>query len=199
MAQKSKGTDKAAPGDPGLQKLVKLLKGAKRKIADTLIELSTRASLFHAPNGTGFATLPVGNHRETWPVSSKGFRRWLAREFFNETKSAPNQDALQAALNVIEARAHFEGPERAVFVRVGAHNGAIYLALADAEWRAIEIDAHGWRIVAQAPIPLRRPAGLLALPEPVRGGKIEELRPFLNVSDDDEFVLTVSFELAAMR
>jgi hypothetical protein len=129
----------------------------------------------------------------------KGFRQWLARAFFVERATAANSEDLQSALNVIEARARFDGPERAVFVRVGAHNGALYLDLADSCWRAIEIDANGWRIVAHAPIPFRRPAGMLALPEPVRGGKIDELRPFLNVSDNDEFVLAVSYELAAMR
>jgi hypothetical protein len=35
------------------------------------------------------------------------------------------------------------------------------------------------------------------LPDPARGGSINELRPFLNVGSDGDFVLTVSFLLAA--
>jgi hypothetical protein len=68
-------------------------------------------------------------------VRSKGFRKWLAREYFNETSSAPNSDAIQSALNVIEARAHFDGVERDVYVRVGACNDRLYLDLADKRWR----------------------------------------------------------------
>ena len=49
--------------------------------ADILIDLAQTAELFHAPDGTGFADLDVNGHRETWPIRSKGFRRWLARCF----------------------------------------------------------------------------------------------------------------------
>ena len=66
--------------------------GQRRKTADILIDLSARAEeLFHAPDGTAYATIPVGDHFETWPIRSKGFRQWLDREFFTETTSAPNQ------------------------------------------------------------------------------------------------------------
>ena len=69
------------------------------------------------PDGTGFADLEIGGHRETWPIRNKGFRRWLARCFFEETQGAPNSEALQAALNVIEAKAHFDAPERSPYPR----------------------------------------------------------------------------------
>ena len=80
--------------------------------ADILIDLAQTAELFHAPDGTGFADLDINGHRETWPIRTKGFRRWLARRFFEETGGAPSSEALQSALNVIEAKAHFDAPER---------------------------------------------------------------------------------------
>jgi hypothetical protein len=178
--------------------------GQRRKAADILIELSAKAEeLFHAPDGKAYATIPVGDHFETWPIRSKGFRHWLAREFFAETSSAPNSDAIQSALNVLEARAHFDGAQRPVHIRVGAHDGRIYLDLADTKWRAVEITSTGWQIIDNPPIRFRRPAGMLPLPEPVHGGKIKDLRPFLNIKDGDDgdkdFVLAVSFTLAALR
>ena len=91
--------------------------------ADILIELAAAAELFHAPDGTGFADLDVNGHRETWPIRAKGFRRWLARRFFEATNGAPSSEALQSALNVIEAKAHFDAPERIVHVRVGGLRG----------------------------------------------------------------------------
>ena len=87
--------------------------------ADILIDLAQSAELFHAPDGTGFADLSINGHRETWPIRTKGFRRWLARRFFEATQGAPSSEALQSALNVIEAKAHFDGPERKVHLRVG--------------------------------------------------------------------------------
>ena len=157
------------------------------------------AELFHAADGTGYADLKINGHRETWPIRSKMFKRWLARRFFEETGKAPNSEALQSALNVIEAKAHFDGPERTVFIRVGGHEGKLYLDLCDERWRAVEIDATGWRVIDNPPVRFRRAAGMKPLPIPVSGGSIEMLRSFLNVQSDTDFVLAVAWMLAVLR
>jgi hypothetical protein len=167
--------------------------------ADILVDLAQAAALFHTADGTGFADIDVNGHRETWPIHSKSFRRWLTRRYFEQTNGAPNSDALKSAFNVIEAKAQFDAPERIVYIRVGGLDGRIYLDLCDEAWRAVEIDADGWRVIDTPPIRFRRTAGMLPLPLPETGGSIEELRPFLNVRSDDEFILAVAFLLAALR
>ena len=169
------------------------------KQADILIKLAESAELFHAPDKTGFADLVVNGHRETWPIRSKGFRLWLGRRFFEETQGAPNSEALQSAMNVIEAKALFDGPERIVHVRVGDHAGKLYLDLCDETWQAVEIDAMKWRVIANPPVRFRRSAGMKPLPIPLRGGSIDKLKPFLNVKSDQDFVLAVAYLLAALR
>jgi hypothetical protein len=173
--------------------------GRGPKQADILVFLATGADLFHAADGTGYADLDVNGHRETWPIRSKGFKRWLARRFFEETGGAPGSEAQQSALNVIEAKAHFDGPERLVFVRVGGYEDKLYLDLCDATWRAVEIDETGWRVIDNPPVRFRRAAGMKPLPMPVPGGSIETLRRFLNVQSDAHFVLAVSWMLAVLR
>src|SRR5947208_8795028 len=61
--------------------------------ANILIELAQSAELFHTPDGIGFADLDINGHRETWPIRAKGFRRWLARRFFEATQGAPSSEA----------------------------------------------------------------------------------------------------------
>jgi len=100
---------------------------------------------------------------------------------------------------VIEAKARFDAPERSVHIRVGGLDGRIYLDLCNETWQAVEIDSEGWRVIDAPPIRFRRAAGMLPLPTPVGGGSIKELRPFLNVQSDDEFVLVVAWILAALR
>jgi hypothetical protein len=167
--------------------------------ADILIELAAAADLFHAADGTGFADLDINGHRETWPIRAKGFRRWLARRFFEATEGAPSSEALQSALNVIEAKAHFDGPERIVHVRVGGLDGRLYLDLGDEAWRAVEIDTTGWRVIENPPVRFRRAAGMQPLPMPVPGGSVDSLRSFLNVQSDNDFVLVVAWALAVLR
>ena len=45
--------------------------------ADILIDLAGAAELFHAADGTAFADLDINDCRQTWPVRTKGFKRWL--------------------------------------------------------------------------------------------------------------------------
>jgi hypothetical protein len=52
------------------------------KQADILVGLAQQAELFHAPDGTSYADLDINGHRETWPLKSKGFRRWIARRYY---------------------------------------------------------------------------------------------------------------------
>src|SRR5215813_11548255 len=173
--------------------------GRGPKQADILIGLAQSAELFHSADGTGFAVLCIGGHRETWPIRAKGCRRWLARSFFEATQGAPSSEALQSALNVIEAKAHFDAPERLVHVRVGGLDGRLYLDLCDETWRAVEIDATGWRVTDNPPVRFRRAAGMQPLPMPASGGSVDTLRSFLNVQSDSDFVLVVAWLLACLR
>ncbi|MGD9541203.1 hypothetical protein [Methylocystis sp.] len=167
--------------------------------ADILIDLAQTGELFHAPDGTGFADLDINGHRETWPIRAKGFRRWLARRFFEATGGAPSSEALQSALNVIEAKAHFDAPERQVHIRVGGLDNRLSLDLGDERWRAVEIDATGWRVIDNPPVRFRRASGMKPIPIPVGGGSIATLRSFLNVHTDEDFVLVVAWALAVLR
>ncbi len=167
--------------------------------ADILIDLSETAELFHSADGTAFADLDINGHRETWPVRTKGFKRWLARRFFEATGGAPSSEALQSALNVVEAKAHFDAPELPVFIRVGGIDGKLYLDLGDEAWRAIEIATTGWQVVEKPPVRFRRAAGMKPLPVPIPGGSVDALRSFLNVPSRADFVLVVAWALAVLR
>lgn len=167
--------------------------------ADVLIELAQSAELFHSPDGKAFADIDVNGRRETWPVRSNGFKLWLARRYYEETEGAVSSDARNAALNVIEAKARYDGPERTVHIRVGGLDGRIYLDLGDETWRAVEIGADGWRVIENPPVRFRRAAGMKALPAPLPSGSVEALRSFLNVPSETEFVLVVAWALACLR
>jgi hypothetical protein len=168
--------------------------------AQQLAKIATaEGGLFHTADKTGYADLIIKGHRETWRIRSNDFRNWLTREFYKRDGKVPNAAAMEGALRLIEAQAHFDGEERQVFTRIGSHDDKLYLDLADPGWNAIEIDADGWRLVNEPRVRFRRAGGMLTLPIPERGGDIEALRPFLNVKSDDDFVLAVAWVLAALR
>jgi hypothetical protein len=171
--------------------------------ADILVALAEAADLFCTRDEVAYADIEVNGHRETWPVVSRGFRRWLKRRYFEEQESAPNGEAVAAAIGVIEAKAQHDTPVRDVSVRVGELDGKIYLDLCDAEWRAVEIDGAGWRVVDRPEIRFRRTPDMRALPEPETDGSVDGLRPLLNIAGGDDgdadFVLAVAYVLACLR
>jgi hypothetical protein len=170
-----------------------------KKQADALIALAQGAELFHTDMRVAFADIEIDEHCETWPLRSTGFRRWLLHRYFLQTKSAPNREALSTAIATLEARAHFDAPMRQVYVRTASHDGKIYLDLCDETWRAVEIDAKGWRIVPTPPVRFIRAPGMLPLPAPVRGGQVEDLCDFVNIKTRRDFILLLAYILAALR
>src|SRR5215472_73067 len=168
-------------------------------MAFPLALLCPAACLFHNPNGTAFADLVIDGHRETWPICSRQFRHWLRRRYYEETGSAANAETIRSAVDLLEARAQFDGPGRTVHVRLAEHDGRTYLDLADKDWRAVQIGPEGWQVVTSPPVRFRRAAGMLPLPIPQRGGAIEALAAFLNLPAPDEFVLVVAWLLAALQ
>ena len=146
-----------------------------------------------------FAEIERDDHRETWPVRSRGFRQWLQFRHLDEHDGAPNNEALLAAIQTIKAKARFRAPEREVYRRVGEADGSLYLDLGDPAWRAVKVDAKGWRVDPRPAALFVRSRSARALPEP-RSGRdgIDALRPFLNLNEED-FILAVAWLLAAYR
>jgi len=166
--------------------------------ANMLIAIAGIGWLFHTAGGSAFADLIIDGHRETWPIRSKQFRSWLRRQHYAKNGEALGAAAIRSIVDLLEARAQFDAPERTVYLRVAQHEDRLYLDLADDRWQAVEVSPSGWRIVSRPPVRFRRPGGMLALPRPESGGSVETLAAFLNVSSRDDHILVVSWLLAAL-
>jgi hypothetical protein len=154
--------------------------------------------LWHTPGKEGYATIALANHKEVWPIRSQTFKRYIAKQFFDEQGKAISSEALSAAVNLLEAQALFDGQEHTVHVRIAEHEGMIYVDLSNESWQAVEISLQGWRVVDKHPVRFRRSRGMIALPKPEPGGTIDQLRAFLNV-DDDAWRLVLAWIVASVR
>ena len=168
--------------------------------ADRLIRLAlgTGLELFHDPDQQGWASIHVDGHWENHLIRSRAFQLFLLRLYYSDTGESPGTQAIRAATDLFEARALFDGEECSVHLRVAEYKGRLYLDLCDHAWRAVEIDAEGWRVVDRPPARFRRTRGSQPLPEPERGGSIDELRRFFNV-DHHGWILIRAFLVAALR
>ena len=128
----------------------------KKSQSTILVELFVDAELFHTPDGDAYATIPVDNHKETWPLHSKGLHRWMMQRFYAENGKVPNSQAYNDALGVMEGQAQCNGEEHPIFTRLAELDGDIYLDLVNKEWQAVKITKDGWQIVTEVPVKFRR-------------------------------------------
>ena len=172
---------------------------ASKKNAALLLELALSDSeLWHTQDGTAYVTIRRDGHREHLRVGSGAYKHYLSRQFYDQKKTAPGSQVLTDALNVLEGKAKFDGPTYPLSLRVAKHDHRIYIDLVDDAWRAIEIDAEGWRIVEEPPVRFRRAKGMLSLPIPERDGSVQELRQFVNVTDEG-WTLFLGWLIATFR
>ena len=166
---------------------------------DLIVGAAGEAELWHDRDLTAYATIPVNGHLENWPVRSRRFKTWLTGRYYEHTRHAPGGQSLQEALGVLEYMGIEKGPCHDVWRRVAEQDGKIYHDLCNADWRAVEIDADGWRVVDRPPVKFIRSAAMRALPAPESGELIESLRGFLNVATDADFEVIVGWLVGALR
>ena len=174
--------------------------------ASFLVDLAaSRCNLFCDPTGEAYASFvaehATGEHRETHRLRSKSFNLWLRLLYYAEKSGAPSSEAMASAVKTLMAKAHFDGDRRDVYLRTAPLDGKIYLDMCDPLWRAIEMDADGFRVLDDPPVHFRREAGMLALPspstiDPKKG--IERLREVLRLRDKRDFVVILAWLLAAL-
>ena len=144
---------------------------------------------------------PIADRRSPRNLASpkQASEGWLQRRYYEATGEAPSAAAIRSTLDLLEARAQFDGPERTVHIRIAEHAGHIYLDLADERWRAVDIGPDGWRV--SDPARALPPAGrdVAAAPARSAAGPSRALKSFLNLPSRNDFVLVVAWLLATLR
>ncbi|HNT73250.1 MAG TPA: hypothetical protein PKK92_09360, partial [Methanothrix sp.] len=165
------------------------------------LALSSGAMFWRTTEGEPFATIPAGDHTENHSLRSKAFKTWLSGLLYEAEGRAPKGSAAADALAVLEGRAIFGEEVHPVYVRLAECGGRFYLDLGGDDWRAAEIDSSGWRVISSEAVPVkfRRSKGGMALPEPTRGGSLEDLRRVLNVPEGAPWVLVRAWLVQAFN
>jgi hypothetical protein len=129
------------------------------------------------------------------PVESKAFRRWLVESFRHITGHVVRSGELSDALLNIAASCR---DRRKTYHRVAAQNGSIYVDLCRPDGKAIHVTTEGWKVIDNPPVVFLTKKDMAALPIPQEGGNVEELREFVNVTEED-FALYLGWLLDALK
>ena len=168
----------------------------RKSQATVMVELALRdATVWTGDDDEQYITIDVDGHAEHHRIRSRRVREWLADSYYAEAGGTPGGQSRSDALEVLCGAAR-RGERYPVFTRIAEHDGRIYLDLTDSSWRAVEIDAEGWRVMDAPPVRFRRGRGMRPLPEP-EAGRLDELREHIRVTDDS-WPLVAGFLVGAM-
>jgi hypothetical protein len=178
-----------------------------------LLRYAQLAEYFHDHDEEAYATVPQDLRKETWPLRSRGFRRWLRYTFYYKEKqrlggvhepAALRETVIGDVVKQLEAKAAFEGVRRSVHIRAAEADQKMYLDFCNRDWEVVEISAYGWstRKAGEVPVRFIRSKGMGALPSPSGEGSVEPLRRLLNLQGDEgerSFRLILAWLMQAMR
>lgn len=131
-------------------------------------------------------------------VSLQQAVRSLCLAYYRKTGMAVGARSKEEVTNLLQAMAD-DGPKRRTWLRIAEHNGELYLDLGDESWTVIRITPNGWEPLAVSPVHFIRPAAMLALPMPERGGQLGELFELVNIPDRPSQALALGWLVGAFR
>lgn len=172
----------------------------RKRSAEVLHELlGEGVTFFHTPDSEAYVKVRRENHTETWNTRGASLKQFIAARYYKKYEEPPRAQFLNDLIATLEGIALYDSPEQNVFTRVAELDGTIYLDLCNQTWQAIEINENGWQVLSEPRVNFRRARGMKALPVPRRGASITDLRPFLNLAGNDDFVILTSWLVAALR
>ncbi|QDG79374.1 ATP-binding protein [Labrenzia sp. PHM005] len=197
FVRQAQETETAEPTAPKKTTARKSQSGPKKNKRGSILDAAKDAELWHSPQKQAFATIFVNGHAEHWPLESKSFKRWFSARIHELFVHIPSGPSISDALRILEVKALEDGPCFQPFIRTGFDGKACWLDLADDAWRAVRITRHGWEVIDRPPVKFLRTETMEPLPDPEKAVMIEELRSFVNTSDDD-YKLIVAWLVASL-
>ncbi len=185
---------------PSIENIEKPRRYGARKSYDLLMRLTAQVRAIRAADGRHYAAVPLEGRVECYRLGSGEFRRLLLQLHHDATGCMPQEAVVTNIVAMLKARAEIKNDVEPVFLRVAPDEAenAYFLDLGDRSRRAVKITRAGWEIVEHPGVAFWRPPCQRALPVPERGGSIEVLRKYVNVTTS-QWPLFVVWLTAAIR
>lgn len=169
-----------------------------KKMISKLLELCEKFDYFFNQDEQGYAVITDNKINKVMKIHSQEFKKYLNALFFRTYKIPITSTVLKEVVEVLEAKACFEGTKKPTYTRIANLENKIYVDLCNDGWQCVEIDAMGFRVLDNSPVMFERKRGMTSLPLPCSGGDIMKLREFINVHHE-QFPLIIAWLLCALR
>jgi hypothetical protein len=160
----------------------------------TLLAIGTGQTLFRGTDGQGYAKID----EYCYPIDGELYLHWLEERFTEETGKVPGESPLRDAARKLARRTRLSEAAVPVFMRVGYHEGAVYLDLGGA--RFIKVTPEGWTQEADVGCHFLRPR--VTLPTPTRDVSSDiwdRFGKYINAGAEGSWILAVHWLIGCLN
>jgi len=157
--------------------------------ADILIRLGGEAQYFQNDLEEAYAAIKIQAHTEVITVKSHKFKKWLTKLYYEETKRAPGNDAMNQAIGVMEMKALYDGAEHNLHIRVAEKDGSFYYDLSNKEWSIVKIAPNSCEVLLDPPILFTRNRNIKAQAMPDFDGDLKLILNHVRIKDVDDQIM----------
>ena len=169
-------------------------------IADFAREQGVRC--FRNQHGSFYVRVPVidgeSTHFECHPLRSKAFLALILALIRVRTESSPKLRDVKKAIEIMELEA-YRSPKINLENRTAMEGDEIIIDLGDPKWSMIRVDQKRWSVEVQDQARFFRPDHLRSLPNPERGGHMDDLFKFIPSENSGERLLMTAWLLGALH
>jgi len=146
----------------------------------------TGADVFWDEHSRGWTCLKIGGATRNVRINSAEFNRFRLRLYVDTHGQGIGRETITQVGDLLEARAT---ETKRLYNRFAWVDGILYVDLCNSAWEAIEVSADGWRKVQLEKPLFKRFRHQQPLPEPERGGKLDEILSLIPVKREAEKIL----------
>jgi hypothetical protein len=158
-----------------------------------LIGIGRELDRFVSPDGTAYTYLEGFG---SVPVKSEIMKSYLDTRYEAAKGGYSPEKDLSDAVSKLDRNTLTNSEVRPLHNRIGysPEENAIYVDLGQRKsTRAVRITAEGWTIVDKPSVLFRRAGSIAPLPDPERGGTVDDLLPFLNAQNEADAKMLIAW------
>jgi hypothetical protein len=140
-----------------------------------------------------------GEHTEILRVESNAFRRYLTKLYHDSTQEIIGSESVKNVIQILQARAEYDGETYPLSLRVAWHNDDIYFDMTNDKWECVRITPQGWQLERRTPHPMFTRYTQMSQVDPVKDYPDDIFEKFLELTNlkngskklDDRLLLKV--------
>ncbi|MEI8223785.1 MAG: hypothetical protein WCG20_01540 [bacterium] len=155
------------------------------------IILNQNIELFHDEKQNPWIRIDDEGVLKIYPCDGIKTALWCRSVLYQTLEKNPGRESIKSIIELLKAKALFDGPEHQLHNRVAWYKEKILYDLTNSTWSTISISKDGWEVtkINHEPILFKRYTHHKSQVDPQLGGDVRRILDFLNITDEDQKIL----------